>query len=259
MPNEHSEFHAIVRAFTAKPLVVRSLAWAAIFVAIGLLLHPTYVVNSVRYAPDYPDGTIRLVVFAAIALLFGLALAKLTEPIYSRRENPSMISATTFVLTDSKGRPLGFLGQADGDPFLSLGLKGEPGGVLLTKRGLTLFDEEDNPQAALEVTETGPGLVLNNTVAGHSFARLEFSQDGAKLSLGSLAQEMASLEATDDGPVFTLTDVSGKEVANLSALGWASLDLTDRNGCVALSTGAASECPHIEIKNSNGGVIWQAP
>jgi hypothetical protein len=230
MPNEHPEIRTTVKAFAAKPIVVRSFAWAAIFAAIGLMLHPDVIHR------DLVNGTVDAFTFVyiAIAVLFGLAAAKLTEPIYARTDERSTteIVARRFVLTDSEGRPLGFLGQADGDAFLALGLKGGTGRVLVSRRGLQVLDGEDNPRAMLEMTDTGPRLALKTEL------------------------DEAVLELADGDPVLSFKYMEGKEAVRLGTLGLNLVDTTGGDSSVSLT---AFEEPTIEFKDSEGRVVWKAP
>jgi hypothetical protein len=260
MPDEHSEFRAILRAFTAKPLVVRSLAWAAIFVAIGLLLHPTYVVNSVRYATDYPDATIRLIVFASVALLFGLALAKLTEQICVRPEKPSTIEATEFVLRHS-GKVLARFGVSgpQTEPFPTLMLYDTDGTMRaeVSPFGVLLVDEKGQLRTTLAVLDKASSLLLVNG-AKDSFALLKSSQDGTELSLGGPKKERAVLEAKDDGPCLTFKDSEANDTVVLGG-GLSSLSLVDtlsESGSLELT---AFEEPSIRIKDGDGKEVWTAP
>jgi len=208
MPDEHSEFStfrkmgAPLRALTSKPLVVRSFAWAAVFAAFALLVHPT-IVSRFLHQSNY------LGVFVVIALLFGLSVAKLTEQIYVRTKKPSLIEATGIILTNSEGRPLGSFGQSNGDPYILLGIEG--GGILLSRRGLKVFDGERNLRATLEMTDDGPQLTL-----------MEQGEEAVRLDPSCL---------------------------NL-------VDTLCSSGSVSVT---AFEEPGIEVKDSEGNVIWRTP
>lgn len=225
-----SEGLSALKAVIPRSVVVRSFGWAAIFTGIGFLLHPT-IVSRFLHQSNY------LGVFVVIALLFGLSMAKLTEQMHARTEKPSIIRATGIILTNSEGMPVGYFGQRDGDAFILLGIGGRS--ISLSRQGLQVFDGGGNPRAALEMTDDGPRLALED----------------------DSGEELAVLEVIDDGPVLSLKDVTKREVVQVNTFVGGSLDIldTEGNACVSMSAAIAGGGPGIEITDSTGKVVWKAP
>jgi hypothetical protein len=208
----------------------------------------------------YEDGTIYLIVFAAIALLFGLAMAKLTEQIYFRPEKPLTIEATEFVLRHS-GKVLGRFGVSgpQTEPHATLTLYDSDGRmwVEVSQSGVLLLDAKGQLRTMLRVTDSGSHLHLVNGV-GDSFAGLESSQDGTELCLGGPKKEQAVLEAKDHGPCLTFKDSEANDTVVLGG-GLSSLSLVDTlagSGSLELT---AFEEPSIRIKDGDGKEVWTAP
>jgi hypothetical protein len=276
MTKKTSEWQSLVTMIKTKPILVRSLAWAAIFIAVMSLAHPPWIYRSTA-------------IVAVIAVSFGIAMAYLTDKSFLGRT----IEANKFVLKDENGTVRGRLQVSSRGPEFSLfDANGRERVSLWVTEDIASLTFRDRtgapigwPQIELKVVKDEPSLIMMPKFRSSEVRMvLDVEERRVPPDLLGTSEELkekfkdrvwhipalrlydeeghirASLVADGNETSLSLRGTNGKEQALLGVLDKdPTLNLYDESGKARAWLGLDEDGSGLTFLDADGKVLWKAP